>query len=737
DGEVEDHKVTIDRLKYDWSDAPDSNIAPRYPTLASNNGAHHLIDSTVVMGVAIDAEPDGQPDPNALGDDAGVPDDEDGVFFTSPIVPGQPATVDVFVSANGFVNAWINFNPADNSWAQPGDMITPAAGQLVVPGLNTINYNVPASASPGTITGGLPYDQPPGLAKPDGEVEDYEVSIDYPCPMEGHIEFSLDIGSDTELSDPTPDGNEGFDPGDVYKVMGPPVTPPVWPGGRDGFKDDKTIFSLLTDPPPDPPFPPLVVPVGSGVADYQKYFDLDGHDELDVDLTQYIPEDTPLSDQIDKFLSQCIHDVKYLAISYDDDMGDGWPNNDVPVIVPSPAGVSSYGMAINQDELIGVTLAVGPIPMSIAGIYSISDEDSVHADLAPNPAGGVDTDDDDVDSLDAVPPEDPQGEPVCPYWYFTPDHEATWVDTQVPPQPLDPGGIYLRVPGFPPVKVIDEAIHLGVPEDADIDAFEFVWIKKPDGSGLALAIIFSVDDDDSITTVDESGGPLWNPNMIYYSFMTGWSADLIDRPLDDDVDALTNWCDEIHVPGCTVPPAILSAQSVKMHLTTEWGIDMMDPLSTESRAGGVTKIRVVFDRPVDISGAVVTPSPSPPVTFVGTSQPNPDEMEIDLTGTHPVPGNGFCLIVQLDNIKCDDPGPAQPSGILNGALLKIEVLKGDANYDNFTDFNDYVKVKSVLAKNHTMPGFLPQCDVNVDGFIDFNDYVAVKSNLAKNTPACP
>jgi hypothetical protein len=32
--------------------------------------------------------------------------------------------------------------------------------------------------------------------------------------------FSLDIGSDAELSDNTPEGNEVFDPGDLYPVQG-------------------------------------------------------------------------------------------------------------------------------------------------------------------------------------------------------------------------------------------------------------------------------------------------------------------------------------------------------------------------------------------------------------------------------------------------------------------------------------------------------------------------------------
>ncbi|MHC4795144.1 MAG: GEVED domain-containing protein [Planctomycetota bacterium] len=193
---------------------------------------------------------------------------------------------------------------------------------------------------------------------------------------------------------------------------------------------------------------------------------------------------------------------------------------------------------------------------------------------------------------------------------------------------------------------------------------------------------------------------------------------------------------EILPGGCTVAPAIEWAESVKIHNGIEWGIDML-PTNSESRLGGVTQIRVNFDIDVDLTAAsaAVTAGNG---SVTGFTKPATDEMLIDLAGAvHPVPGNGFCLIVQLDGIACDNPGPAQPSGILNGALLKIRVFKGDADYDKFTGFNDYVKVKSVLAKNSTQPEFLPQCDVDVDGFIGFNDYVGVKSNLAKSVPDCP
>ncbi|MBN1489034.1 MAG: hypothetical protein JXA69_03885 [Phycisphaerae bacterium] len=356
-----------------------------------------------------------------------------------------------------------------------------------------------------------------------------------PPPEEGPwIEFSLDIGSDKELSDPLMDGDEAFDPGDVYWWQGAPVIPP----GRDGFKDDLFIFGLDPNPnPPDGAVPPATrVPVGSGSPqDYYEYFDLDGHDQVDESFIQLIPEG-PVPHPIAMFPSMCIHPPTYLLISMDDDQAPGWPANDVPVMVPSPAN-RTYGSTAGKDEVSGVVVNVvaGLPPYAVNFTYPYADELTVHQSLAPNPDAG-DEEDDDVDSLDIV-----ESKTSCPIWLFTADHEANWN--------LDPGSIYQAIGLGMPVKVIDQAIHLGLRddlttpgmfEDADVDAFEMVWLESPDGSGLALAILFSVDEDDPITVgVDESGG--LDPRMVYYSFLNGVSQPFLQRPLYDDVDGLTVW----------------------------------------------------------------------------------------------------------------------------------------------------------------------------------------------------
>ncbi len=363
------------------------------------------------------------------------------------------------------------------------------------------------------------------------------------------IEFSVDIGSDRELSDPFVDGDEGFDPGDVYLWRSALVPP----GGRDGFKDDEFIFRF--DPFPDPfdgATPPATrVPVGvvfsppdSPKEWYLEFFDLDGHDQLDLSIfeKELLNPANPSPQPISPFDSRCIHMARFLGISMDDDDAPGWmapPFGNVPVTSPSPIG-NLYGTTAGRDEVIGIEIVPVFQPSPVIAVNPYASEVMIHGSLAPNPDVG-EKDDDDVDSLDIV--EHPE---ICPHWYFSPDHEATWFD--MTGSPLDPGDIYEVLPGGP-IKVVDEVIHLGVPEETDIDAFEFVWMEYEDGPvvSIVFALLFSVDDDDPLTPADESGGLL--PGMIYASVFTGFSVPTLEEPLRDDVDALMAWQDEALMMG--------------------------------------------------------------------------------------------------------------------------------------------------------------------------------------------
>ena len=125
----------------DWGDAPD----PSYPTLSANNGASHVIVDGMYLGAAIDKESDGQPNASATGDDIDADgDDEDGVVFTSPLVPGHQATLDVTASLSGYLDGWLDFND-DGDWADAGEQLL--VSQPLAAGVNHLSFNVPAGAA--------------------------------------------------------------------------------------------------------------------------------------------------------------------------------------------------------------------------------------------------------------------------------------------------------------------------------------------------------------------------------------------------------------------------------------------------------------------------------------------------------------------------------------------------------------------------------------------------------------
>jgi len=189
DGEVEDYIVQIGEL--DWGDAPDVAGGPGFETLGFNNGANHLIIPNLFMGNLVDAEPDGQPTAQADGDDLDVlypsmGDDEDGVVFLTPLIPGVMAQVNVTVTpGGGWLAIWLDSDQS-GTWAPVAERVF--LGN-VVGGVNTINFVVPAGTLLGPnymrfrLTqsllasypgGGGPVPYGPAI---DGEVEDYQVWV--------------------------------------------------------------------------------------------------------------------------------------------------------------------------------------------------------------------------------------------------------------------------------------------------------------------------------------------------------------------------------------------------------------------------------------------------------------------------------------------------------------------------------------------------------------------------------
>jgi len=183
DSATESTSVQISSVNTDWGDAPDPLIATagEYPTLAANNGASHVIESGFHLGNFVDADPDGQPHPQALGDDLDGNIDDEGVsFLNAPYFPGNSGYFDVTVTdgdgidGNQYLDAWFDLNN-DGDWLDANEQI---ADKLVVStGVNQVNYTIPVGTAAGyhflrfrlSRVGDLPPDGPTAS----GEVEDY------------------------------------------------------------------------------------------------------------------------------------------------------------------------------------------------------------------------------------------------------------------------------------------------------------------------------------------------------------------------------------------------------------------------------------------------------------------------------------------------------------------------------------------------------------------------------------
>jgi hypothetical protein len=169
----------------DYGDAPDT-----YATTLASNGARHGISAGVYLGAGVTSETDGKPGASATGDAA-----DDGVQFTSALLPGQTATLEVTASTQGYLNAWMDFN-GDGSFDGDDEHIFDDA--RLASGVNRLSFRVPATAT-ATDTyarfrfntrGLLPYYGP----AQDGEVEDYKVTLGTQLPQGHDVEFQPSAG---------------------------------------------------------------------------------------------------------------------------------------------------------------------------------------------------------------------------------------------------------------------------------------------------------------------------------------------------------------------------------------------------------------------------------------------------------------------------------------------------------------------------------------------------------------
>ena len=144
--------------------------------------ARHKLGGPYLGSVAPDSEGGMQPSPPGFGDDdTGSPDDEDGVTIPPFEPTDKLVTVTVVASGAGYLNAWLDFN-GDGDWLDTGEQI--CKDKLLKTGPNACTFTVPAGAKTCYTYARFRLSLTPGIGSsglaPDGEVEDYLVTIGTP-----------------------------------------------------------------------------------------------------------------------------------------------------------------------------------------------------------------------------------------------------------------------------------------------------------------------------------------------------------------------------------------------------------------------------------------------------------------------------------------------------------------------------------------------------------------------------
>ncbi|MBU6342347.1 MAG: MSCRAMM family adhesin SdrC, partial [Bacteroidetes bacterium] len=182
----------------DYGDLPESGNGDQFSTTMANVGPVHVIIPGLKLGASVDGERDATPNANANGDDnnnTGSADDEDGIVFATPLIPGNNATITVtamnMTGNNAVLQGWIDWN--NNGLLDANEALT-FTNNGIVPnnGVNNAPYTfaVPSTAifNDGMVfarfrlspTGGLTPNGPDKYGAstvPQGEVEDYKLNV--------------------------------------------------------------------------------------------------------------------------------------------------------------------------------------------------------------------------------------------------------------------------------------------------------------------------------------------------------------------------------------------------------------------------------------------------------------------------------------------------------------------------------------------------------------------------------
>ena len=149
----EDDDILLSDPLYDWGDLP----AP-YATTSLQNGARHeiVLGGAYLGSKQTDMEVNGKPHPAAAGDDQAGIDDEDGIVFLTPMVPGTQAKIQVTAGTTGYLSAWMDFTGSGtltqlNLLSATGPAAVNAGliadRHLSQPGVYVFTIQVPSNAS--------------------------------------------------------------------------------------------------------------------------------------------------------------------------------------------------------------------------------------------------------------------------------------------------------------------------------------------------------------------------------------------------------------------------------------------------------------------------------------------------------------------------------------------------------------------------------------------------------------
>jgi hypothetical protein len=221
----------------------------------------------------------------------------------------------------------------------------------------------------------------------------------------------------------------------------------------------------------------------------------------------------------------------------------------------------------------------------------------------------------------------------------------------------------------------------------------------------------------------------------------------------DTVEDTISFYWQAPVVGCTIPPVILSAESVLDHGGTEYGIDILTPpvapareMRGESFSGGSVvspgpdKIEILFDMTVVPADGTLDTEVALSGTAGGTLDsltpassggPNPNDMLIaDVSGFT----DRTCLTVTVSGMACTPNH--QPSGVMPAPVVMDVVILAANCQDNDlqVNINDVLLIKGAWFQNANAGNF--KIDCVTDGQVNINDVLAVKYNWFQSA-SCP